>query len=96
MQCCNRICSVATEKNLTDAASTPEGDPMPAEEEMIRAVHDYVTAFDKNDPELAVALFAENPRLVELKLVPGGEQFRRQRFDAVVEAGNLDAAFRIV
>ena len=33
---------------------------MPTEEEMTRAVHDYVTAFDKKDPELAVALFAEN------------------------------------
>jgi steroid delta-isomerase len=33
---------------------------MPAEQEMTRAVHDYVTAFDKKDPELAVALFAEN------------------------------------
>jgi len=33
---------------------------MPTEEQMIRAVHDYVTAFDKSDPELAVALFAEN------------------------------------
>jgi steroid Delta-isomerase len=33
---------------------------MPTEEEMIRAVNHYVTAFDKNDPELTVALFAEN------------------------------------
>jgi steroid Delta-isomerase len=40
--------------------SKVEGDTMPTEEEMIRAVHDYVPAFDKHDPELAVALFAEN------------------------------------
>lgn len=33
---------------------------MPTEEEMTRAVHNYVTAFDKRDPELVVALFAEN------------------------------------
>ncbi len=33
---------------------------MPTEQQMIRAVHDYVTAFDKADPESAVALFAEN------------------------------------
>ena len=33
---------------------------MPTEKEMIRAVHDYVAAFEKNDSELAVALFAEN------------------------------------
>ncbi len=33
---------------------------MPTEEAMIRAVHDYVAAFDKSDPELVVALFAEN------------------------------------
>ena len=33
---------------------------MPTEKEMIRAVHDYVAAFEKNDSELAVGLFAEN------------------------------------
>lgn len=33
---------------------------MPTEQDMIRAVHDYVTAFDKKAPELAAALFAEN------------------------------------
>jgi len=33
---------------------------MPTEKEMIRAVHDYVAAFDKNDSESAVALFADN------------------------------------
>jgi len=27
---------------------------------MVRAVHDYIAAFDKNDPELVVVLFAEN------------------------------------
>ncbi len=31
---------------------------MPATEQMIAAVHAYVDAFDKGDPELAVVLFA--------------------------------------
>ncbi len=33
---------------------------MPTEEEMVRAVHSYVAAFDKNDAEMVVALYAEN------------------------------------
>lgn len=33
---------------------------MPTEEQMIRAVHDYVAAFDRNDAEAAAALYAEN------------------------------------
>ncbi len=33
---------------------------MASEEQMVRAVHDYIAAFDKRDPELAVALYADN------------------------------------
>jgi steroid delta-isomerase len=33
---------------------------MPNEQEMVRAVHSYIAAFDKNDPEMAAALYAEN------------------------------------
>ncbi len=33
---------------------------MATEEQMIRAVHDYIGGFGKNDPESVVALFAEN------------------------------------
>jgi steroid Delta-isomerase len=48
---------------------------MPTEEEMIRAVHDYVTAFDKSAPELAVALFAENGTVED----PAGAQIIKGR-----------------
>ena len=48
---------------------------MPATEQMIAAVHAYVDAFDKGDPELAVALFApdatiEDPIGTPLKIGP--------------------------
>jgi steroid delta-isomerase len=33
---------------------------MPTAEQMTAAVHAYVAAFDKGDPELAAALFADN------------------------------------
>jgi steroid delta-isomerase len=48
---------------------------MPTEQQMIRAVHDYVTAFDKNDPEMAVALFAENATVED----PVGSQIIKGR-----------------
>ena len=36
---------------------------MPTPEQMEAAVHAYVEAFAKGDPELAVAIFAENARI---------------------------------
>ncbi len=80
---------------------------MPTEEEMIRAVHHYVTAFDKNDPELAVALFAENATVedpVGSQIIKGRAAIRdfytrvmarraKLRLEGAVRAGANYAAF---
>jgi steroid delta-isomerase len=80
---------------------------MPAEEEMIRAVHDYVAAFDKSDPELAVALFAENGTVedpVGSPIIRGSAAIRdfytrvmtrgaKLRLEGAVRAGANHAAF---
>jgi steroid delta-isomerase len=80
---------------------------MPTEEEMIRAVHDYVTAFDKSAPELAVALYAENATLEDpvgappLKGLAAIRDFYTQvmargaklRLEGAVRAGANHAAF---
>ena len=80
---------------------------MPTEHEMIRAVHDYVTAFDKSDPELAVALFAENASVedpVGSQIIKGRAAIRdfystvmtrgaKLRLEGAVRAGADYAAF---
>lgn len=80
---------------------------MPTEEQMIRAVHDYVAAFDKNDPELAVALYAENGTVedpVGVPIIRGRAAIRdfytqvmtrgaKLRLEGAVRAGANYAAF---
>lgn len=80
---------------------------MPTEEQMIRAVHDYVAAFDKNDPELAVALYAENGTVedpVGAPIISGRAAIRdfytqvmtrgaKLRLEGAVRAGANYAAF---
>ena len=80
---------------------------MPTEEEMIRAVQDYVTAFDKNAPELAVALFADNGTVedpVGSQIIKGLAAIRdfysrvmargaKLRLEGEVRAGANQAAF---
>ncbi len=80
---------------------------MPTEEEMIRAVHDYVAAFDKSDSESAVALFAENGTVedpVGSQIIKGHAAIRdfytrvmtrgaKLRLEGAVRAGANHAAF---
>jgi steroid Delta-isomerase len=80
---------------------------MPTEKEMIRAVHAYVEEFDKNDSELAVALFAENGTVedpVGSPIIKGHTALRdfytqcmvpkaKLRLDGPVRAGANYAAF---
>jgi steroid delta-isomerase len=80
---------------------------MPTEEQMIRAVHAYVAAFDKNDAELAAALFAENGTVedpVGAQLIKGRAAIRdfyaramaggaKLRLEGAVRAGSNYAAF---
>lgn len=73
---------------------------MPATEQMIAAVHAYVDAFDKGDPELAVALFApdatiEDPIGTPLKI---GADAIREFYVGSMAAGAklvLDGPIRI-
>lgn len=80
---------------------------MPTEEQMVRAVHDYVAAFDKSDAEMAVTLFAENGTVEDpvgapiLKGRPAIRNFYTQvmtrgaklRLEGAVRAGANYAAF---
>jgi steroid delta-isomerase len=74
---------------------------MPTEEQMIRAVHDYVAAFDRSDPEMAAALYAENATVEDPVGAPilNGRAAIREFYSTVMKAGaklRLEGAVRAV
>lgn len=74
---------------------------MPAEERMIRAVHDYVAAFDHSDPEMAAALYAENATVEDPVGAPiiKGRAAIREFYATVMKRGaklRLEGAVRAV
>lgn len=74
---------------------------MPTQEQMIRAVNDYIAAFAKNDPESVVALYAEEATVEDPVGAPilKGRAAIREFYTRVMVAGvrlRLEGAVRAV